>query len=89
MPRAQERSTAIRAKRVPTFSNPWGLLAICMTSTPGTGPKTLKQRGPQVFPGPGPGGWEGWERISGSAESGGSRAHVSDQAWAGGHGSRS
>jgi hypothetical protein len=37
MSRAQERSTAIRAERVPTFSNPWGLLAI--TSTPGTGPK--------------------------------------------------
>ena len=32
-------STAIRAERVPTFSNPWGLLAI--TSTSGTGPKTL------------------------------------------------
>jgi hypothetical protein len=30
---------AIRAERVPTFSNPWGLLAI--TSTPGTGPKTF------------------------------------------------
>jgi hypothetical protein len=39
MSRAQERSTAIRAERVPTFSNPWGLLAI--TSTPGTGPKIL------------------------------------------------
>jgi hypothetical protein len=39
MSRAQERSTAIRAERVPTFSNPWGLLA--MTSTSGTGPKTF------------------------------------------------
>jgi hypothetical protein len=39
MSRAQERSTAIRAERVPTFSNPWGLLAI--TSTSGTGPKTF------------------------------------------------
>jgi hypothetical protein len=36
---AEERSTAIRAERVPTFSNPWGLLAI--TSTSGTGPKTF------------------------------------------------
>jgi hypothetical protein len=39
MSRAQERSTAIRAERVPTFSSPWGLLAI--TSTSGTGPKTF------------------------------------------------
>jgi hypothetical protein len=38
MSRAQERSTAIRAERAPTFSNPWGLLAI--TSTSGTGPRT-------------------------------------------------
>jgi hypothetical protein len=38
MPRAQECSTAIRAERAPTFSNPWGLLAI--TPTSGTGPKT-------------------------------------------------
>jgi hypothetical protein len=38
MSRAQERSTAIRAERVPTFSNPCGLLAI--TSTSGTGPRT-------------------------------------------------
>jgi hypothetical protein len=39
MSRAQERSTAIRAERVPTFSNPWGLLAT--TPTSGTGPKAL------------------------------------------------
>jgi hypothetical protein len=38
MPRAQERSTAIRAERVPTFSNPCGLLAI--TPISGTGPRT-------------------------------------------------
>jgi hypothetical protein len=39
MSRAQERSTAIRAERVPAFSSPWGLLAT--TPTSGTGPKTL------------------------------------------------
>jgi hypothetical protein len=48
MSRAQERSTAIRAEGVPTFSNPWGLLAI--TSTPGTGPKTLRRYYVTGFP---------------------------------------
>jgi hypothetical protein len=45
--RCQERRNAsppsARAERVPTFSNPWSLLAI--TSTSGTGPKTLQVAG--------------------------------------------